>query len=134
MDAASRRVVSTIPLSDLVDRMAFAADGRYLYVAGSSGLTVVDPQQLVVMRSFVLDSNPWDVAVSPSGDRAYVTYQLDDALGEIDLQTGRTVAVIKVGRLPQDLALSPAGDTAYVTDSGSGTVSVVAIGATPVSG
>jgi len=131
VETSSDKVAATIPIPGSVNRVTFAKDSLHLYISGSSGISVIDVASLMAIRTIPLGSIPWGIAVNPSGDRAYVTHQLDDSVSEVDLKSGKTVAVVDVGDGPQDLVLTRDGNFAYVVDNNSGTLSVVSVSRTP---
>src|SRR5439155_10245148 len=57
--------------------------------------------------------SPLGLAVDSSGRHAYVALHMADALGVVDLSTGKVVCEIPVGRKPYDVALNEG--IAYVT-------------------
>jgi YVTN family beta-propeller protein len=58
------------------------------------------------------------VALSPDGKLAYVCMSARNALGVVDLASGKMTAEVPVGVSPYGVALSPDGHTAYVTNFG----------------
>lgn len=63
---------------------------------------------------------PDAVAITPDGERAYVTNYTSNSVTPINLTTGRALAAIALGPNagPAGIAISPDGKTAYVTDAG----------------
>ena len=72
------------------------------------------------MRSLVIDTgtgqmvgwipvggSPWDVAVRPDGEFAYVTNRDDDNVTVVDLTTRQFETNIAVGDGPEGMALAP---------------------------
>lgn len=59
---------------------------------------------------------PSGLAVTPDGKRLYVALNLANAVGEVDLATGKLVRKIAVGSAPYDVAL--VGETLYVSNWG----------------
>ena len=72
-------------------------------------------------------SEPFQVAIGPSGDRGYVVLRQGQELLSIEQLNGKPKvgARVAVGSEPTGLVLSPAGDTAYVANWNDGTVTVV---------
>ncbi|MBM7805571.1 serine/threonine-protein kinase [Geodermatophilus bullaregiensis] len=79
LDTASGEV-RTLPIGLRPQDVSWAADGRHLYTADVEGdtMSVVDTEILEVTASPTTGNSPTSVAVSPDGERAYVT-NLDDA-------------------------------------------------------
>ncbi len=69
--------------------------------------------------------SPLDVAVSPGGDRLYLTAQGDDVLLVVDPVERRVVTEIQVGLRPHSVVISRDGRTGYVSNHWSDTVSVI---------
>src|SRR5450759_1390582 len=68
--------------------------------------------------------SPLEMLLSPDGGRLYVVCQASDELRVVDLESGKVVAVVPLGRAPRGIALSPDGTHIYVTNSTDDTVSV----------
>ncbi len=68
---------------------------------------------------------PFNLVVSPNGERLFVACEASDSLAVIDTTTRRVIAEIPVGDLPHGVCLSPDGARAYVSNRGSDTVSVI---------
>jgi YVTN family beta-propeller protein len=69
--------------------------------------------------------SPLEMLLSPDGGRLYVVCQASDELRVVDLEPGKVVAVVPLGRAPRGIALSPDGTHIYVTNSTDDTVSVI---------
>jgi YVTN family beta-propeller protein len=69
--------------------------------------------------------NPFGVAITPDGSRAYVTLNALNIVSVIDTATNAVVATIPVGLSPIGVAITPNGRQAYVSDDRSNTLSVV---------
>ena len=63
---------------------------------------------------------PDAIAITPDGERAYVTNYTSNSVTPIDLVTGRVLPSIPLGSTagPAGIAITPDGATAYVTDAG----------------
>jgi YVTN family beta-propeller protein len=68
--------------------------------------------------------NPFGVAASRDGLRAYVTNPTDGTLSVIDAASVTVVATVPVGPFPQGVAVTPNGQKVYVGNN-DGTISVV---------
>ncbi len=78
------------------------------------------------------DCKPFGLALSPAGDRLYVSNSQADSVSVIDLATLQVTATwsLKTAdnqgtRTPRELAVSPDGTRLYVSNQASGTVSVL---------
>lgn len=70
-------------------------------------------------------SQPFDVAIAPNGEYAYVTNGGTNTVSAIDTATNKIAAAVPVGIAPFAVAISPNGQHAYVTNGGSASVSVI---------
>jgi len=73
------------------------------------------PQAPIAVGSY-----PDAIAVTPNGERAYVTNYNSNSVTPIDLVTGKVLPAIALGASagPAGVAIAPDGRTAYVTDAG----------------
>jgi YVTN family beta-propeller protein len=85
---------------------------------------VLDTQTGTFIANPPLSGEPYGVAVTPDGRRAYVTQRAGNTVTVIDVATRATVATIPTALTPRDVAITPDGTLAYVTMSGSDLVSV----------
>ena len=103
--------------------------GRRVYVgcsySGNLHVLEVSKKKLVPVAVIHTGWQPHDVAISPDNKRAYVALYAANQVGVIDLQQGKLVETVDVGRWPRYLGLSPDGKRLAVGASGDGGVSVV---------
>src|SRR6266498_3708580 len=69
--------------------------------------------------------NPLGLAVDEKGERAYVALHTAGALAEVDLQAGKVLREVAVGKGPHGVAVQ--GDTAWVTCTDDDTLAAVAL-------
>jgi YVTN family beta-propeller protein len=69
--------------------------------------------------------SPIEMALLPDGRLLYVVCQASDELRVVDVESGKVVTVVPLGRAPRGIALSPDGAQIYVTNSTDDTVSVI---------
>jgi YVTN family beta-propeller protein len=69
--------------------------------------------------------SPLEMALSPDGRLLYVVCQASDELRVVDLESGKVVNIVPLGRAPRGIVLSPDGTQIYVTNSTDDTVSIV---------
>ncbi len=135
-DQSAGRFTDSQPVDRTFYGVAFAPDGRALYVStgGDGGV-----------RHYDFDSgsgklaNPgvWPlglgklfaggIAVASDGNALYTAVEGADSLVGMDTRTGTILLAAKVGVHPLDVALSQNGERAYVSNWGSASVSVVDI-------
>lgn len=68
---------------------------------------------------------PTPAAMSPNGDRAYVSLEGEDAVSVVDIRTATISARWPVGRRPFTPVVNPSGTALYVPNYDAGTVSVI---------
>jgi YVTN family beta-propeller protein len=104
--------------------------GTQTYVTSPGGgtVSVIDTatNSVVATISLGISQNPFGVAITPDGTRAYVTINFpNNFVSVIDTATNTVVTTIPVGVGPTGVAITPDGTRAYVTNNDSDTVSVI---------
>lgn len=121
-----------------------AADGPWAFVAvdrdtGPDAISVIDLPTRAVRAALELtcpstggDCKPFGLALSPAGDRLYVSNSQADSVSVIDLATLQVTATWLLRtpndprtRTPRELVVSPDGARLYVSNQAAGTVSVL---------
>ncbi len=69
--------------------------------------------------------SPLEMLLSADGRSLYVVCQASDELRVVEVESGKVVTVVPLGRAPRGIALSPDGTQIYVTNSTDDTLSVV---------
>ena len=77
------------------------------------------------MKTITTGAGSRRLALSPAGDRVFVTNYLDNSVSVIDTRTQKLIATIPVGINPRGIAITPSGDAIYVTNVHDGTVSII---------
>lgn len=98
------------------------ADGK-IYVTALSGSKVleIDLDSWSVTRTFETPKGPYNLALTPNGERMIVTYKKSDSVGIWDLATGEEVARIETTRrIPHGVAVTSDGRYSFVTVEGVG--------------
>jgi YVTN family beta-propeller protein len=78
-----------------------------------------------VVATIAVGPQPNGVAVTPNGERIYVSNFQADTVSVIDAAARAVVDTITVGEEPVGIAVSPDGTRVYVANRGSSTVSVI---------
>ena len=128
--AAQVRVIDTerdhavpslsIPVGAWPRGIAMSADGASAYVVNSSAnsVSVIDTASNTVRATVALGmvpyANPWSAAISPDGDRLYVSAMQGGQMSIVDLDTFESRTVPMPGYYGGGLALSPDGSRVYV--------------------
>ena len=112
--------------------LAVTPDGSQVWVAETGpqtgepslgGISVISTASDTVTSRLRLQTDPRDIAFSPSGSTAYVT--TGQGLYVIDTRTLQVVTVIRGLGNPEGVAVSPDGKTVYVTNTVEGKVDVI---------
>ena len=126
IDARTNRVVRAIPTGRFPSGVAVTPDGASLYVTNElSGVTVVNAGNGTVAAR-LREPSPFSVAISPNGDRAYVTGLGPGRVTAIDTGTHRVSSTVSVGPYGTDpFTVRATGDAVYVANQGANTLSVI---------
>jgi len=127
---------------------ASVANGPFAYVTNrfSKNVSVIDVSSNTVVATIFVGRNPWGIAITPDGTKAYVVNQVSDIqvsgiVRVIDVASNAVIDSLgPVGSQPLDIAITPDGSTAYTTSSissqmgrielATGTISSLGIGTT----
>ena len=112
-------VVATVRLPDYGTDVAAGADGRAYVVLSTGKLIVVDPTAAQVAATVALDGQPYALALTPKGRRAYVADFLGQYVSVVDTAGATVIARIPVGTIQRpslrpSVAVSRDGARAYV--------------------
>lgn len=122
IDVKTNTVVDTIPAGgDHPSGLAFTPDGKQLVVS-LLGEATSDPGFLRVLTLATgemsplipVGAQPERIAMTPDGDRVYVSNLVSDTVSVVDLEAQVVIAQIPMGNLPFNLLISPDGDKVYV--------------------
>ena len=102
---------------------ATSACAIYVLNGGDNSVSVIDGTTNTVTTTIPVGTNPYGVAVSPSGT-IYVANKDDNSVSVIDGTTNTVTATVPIGAAPYGIAVSPSG-TIYPTNSGDNSVSVI---------
>ncbi len=107
--------------------VALLPDDRTLLAVNSysGSLVWIDLEKRRQAHSLNLRGLPWDVVVTPDGERAFVSLSQLDQVAAIDLDQRKELGRIAVGKRPQVLALTRNGRKLACANSQSGDVSVI---------
>ncbi len=86
--------------------IAFGEDFRkQIWVAcfASAELVAIDRDSFAIQRRIKLDEQPLNILTHPGRDLAYVSFPRQNAIGEIDLESGRELRRLEVGIEPDGL-------------------------------
>jgi YVTN family beta-propeller protein len=118
IDAAGLTKIAELPVYHGPEALAIAPNGK-LWIAHKDdyAIAVVDLDQFVIEKGFRLPyaSQPAGLAMSPTGDAAYVTLMALGKVLKLDPASGATLAEAQVGGRPRGLAVSHDGQQIFVT-------------------
>jgi YVTN family beta-propeller protein len=133
IDAASGRVLATLPTGEGPHEVATTHDGNWAVVSnygvrGSPGnsITVIDLTRLVVARTIDLGDykRPHGMAFFPGDTTLAVTSEVSGAVLLVDFRTGKVIGTVPTnGRASHMLAMSAAGDELFTTNIVDGSIS-----------
>jgi YVTN family beta-propeller protein len=93
--------------------------GGEIWVTNKQGasVSVIDSGSLAVVRTVSLPpgSQPYGIAVAPSGSAVYVVLEALGRLLKLDPSNGSILATLDVGPNPRHVSVNSAGDTVYVS-------------------
>jgi YVTN family beta-propeller protein len=126
IDARTNRVVRAIPTGRFPSGVAVTPDGASLYVTNElSGVTIINARNGTVAAR-LREPSPFSVAMSPDGDRAYVTGLGPGRVAAIDTGTHRVSSTVSVGPAGTDpFTVRATGEAIYVANQGASTLSVI---------
>jgi YVTN family beta-propeller protein len=100
-----------------------------VYVTNSfpdNTVSVINGRTNQVTATIGVGGYPWQVAVNPLTNTAFVANSDDNTVSVINGRTNTVTATIGVGNTPYGMAVNPATGRLYVTNGGDATVSVIA--------
>lgn len=118
IDAAGLTKIAEIPVSRGPISLAFDPAGKlWVLHRDAHSLSIIDPGSLAVEREVMLPyaSQPMGLAMSPSGDGAYVSLMALGKLLKLDATTAEVVAEAEVGSSARGVSVSHDGSQVYVT-------------------
>jgi YVTN family beta-propeller protein len=118
IDAETLQKLAELDVYRRPESLALTPDGKLWIVHKDDyAVAVVDLDRFAIERGFRLPyaSQPAGVAVSPTGDAAYVSLMAVGKLLKLDPKTGKVIAEVAVGPQPRGIAVSHDGKDVYVT-------------------
>lgn len=116
IDAATGKVVATVPVATGPHGMAVTQDGRTVFVTGdgSSSMSVIDTASDKVVKTVDVGKTPNGIALTPDGKQLLVAINGEDRLAFLDAASQTQLGSVSVAK-PHTVAISPDGRIAYVT-------------------
>ena len=133
IDAASTKVLATLPTGEAPHEVAVTHDGKWAVVSNygtrerpGNSITVIDLTHLVVARTIDLGEyrRPHGMAFFPGDTLLAVTSEVSRAVLLVDFRTGRVTGTVPTNaRASHMLAMSAAGDVIFTTNVADGSIS-----------
>jgi YVTN family beta-propeller protein len=120
LDAKEGRLLSSEAIGDSFVGVAFAADGRTVYVGGGASNEVKvlreDGGRFTQQHAYRIDgSAPSGLSLSPDGSTLYVALNLKHTVAAIDLKSG-SIREVQAGMHPYTTVTEPSGKKVYVSN------------------
>src|SRR5262245_15769972 len=167
IDTATRQILTRVPVGVFPYTTVGSADGSKVYVSNWGGkvpgptdftdgqfpvvvdrrtgipvsgtVSVIDAASNTVAKTIEVGLHPNGMALSPRGDRVYVTNANSDTVSVIDTATDAVVKTLHVGEVgrgrtpilgssPNAVTVSPNGRTLYVANAAENAIAVVDVG------
>jgi YVTN family beta-propeller protein len=127
LDLEHRRLVTTIPVATVVQRISLSVDDRWAFTADETKLrlAVIDTRTNTVATSIPLPGIAFGTTPTPDGRWLLVTVPALRLVAVVDLSTLRVVRQIEVPKAPQEIVVQPDGRLAYVSCDSAGQVAVL---------
>jgi len=121
VDLESQEMVDFLPLED-VNFISMSGDGEHIYATQGWNLfgpprnlfSIIDVERFRAVSSVSVGDGAQYVAVTPDGQKAYVSNQWSNDVSVINLETMEVTATINVGPEPRVIAITPDGRKAYI--------------------
>jgi YVTN family beta-propeller protein len=127
IDTASNTITTTIATSTSPAALIATATSVYVADYGANVVQRIDIASGTIVGSIPVGSSPRGLALSPDGDRLYVTNQLGDSVSVIDTATDAVIATwpLATAPTPEGIAASPDGSRIVVAGNADGALSVL---------
>jgi YVTN family beta-propeller protein len=129
LDLEANKLLATIPVATMTQRISVSVDDRWAFTADQTKLRliVVDTATNTVSTSIPLPGLAYGTAPTPDGHWLVVTLPTINKVGLIDLTTMKLVHTVDVPKAPQAVLVDPSGVMAYASCDASGQIAVIDI-------
>lgn len=127
LDIPGRRLLASIPVATIVQRISLSTDDRWAFTADETKLrlVVIDTATNTVSRSIPLPGLAFGTTPTPDGRWLLVAMPALRMVGLVDLQLMKVVRTLEVPKAPQEIVVRPDGAVAYVSCDASAMVAVI---------
>jgi len=120
-------VMRRVAVRSLTHHTAVSPDGRHAVAvhSGAGGISVVDLDKMVVIKS--IDTGQWPnyAVFTKDGDRLYVSNAGANIISEIDVHDWKVVRELKTGKEPEHMVLDIHGRMLYTANKSDASVSAI---------
>jgi YVTN family beta-propeller protein len=127
IDAASGKVLKTIPLGQRPRGIAVSPDGTHVYVTNSNSntLSVIDAATLAVLTTVPAGQDPEGLTPSKDGRLLYVVNENELAMTILELPSLKELKKLEIGTEPETAVMSPDGKWVTVSHETSNDIYVI---------
>jgi DNA-binding beta-propeller fold protein YncE len=127
LDLKARRLVTTIPVDTVTQRISLSVDDKRAFTADETKarIVVVDTATNAVSTSVPLPGIGFGTTPTPDGHWLLVALPALDMVAAIDLTTMRVARTLEVPKAPQEILVRPDGAVAYVSCDSAAQVAVI---------
>ncbi|HVU17375.1 MAG TPA: hypothetical protein VHD32_10635 [Candidatus Didemnitutus sp.] len=135
LDLVGRKLVTTIQVAPVVQRISLSIDGKWAFTADQTKLrlAVIDTATNEVARSVALPGLAFGTAVTPDGRWLLAAIPANSVVAVIDLGLMKVVQTIPVPKAPQEILVSRDGSSAFVSCDQAHQVAMIDLGKREVS-
>ena len=127
IDLQHGKVVTIIPVSKTVQRIAISPDGRWVFTADQTKpqLAMIDTEDNSVKKWIPLPDLGYGMAPTTNGRKLVVAHPSSASVSIVDLQAMKVDTTIHVPASPQEILIPPGNSVAYVSCDRSKQVAVI---------
>jgi YVTN family beta-propeller protein len=127
LDLPARVLVTTIPVSTVIQRISISVDDKWVFTADQTKLrlVVIDTATNAVTASIPLPGIAFGTTPTPDGKWLLVAMPAIRMVGVVDLATLKVVRTFDVPKAPQEILVRPDGAVAYVSCDSAAQVAVI---------
>jgi YVTN family beta-propeller protein len=127
LDLEAKKLLATIPVSAMAQRIALSVDDRWVFTSDQTKprLAVIDTTTNAVKTWVPLPGVGYGTAPTPDGKWLVVAMPRINQVGVLDLETMQVVRTFAVPKAPQEVLIRPDGMAAYVSCDASHQVAVI---------
>jgi DNA-binding beta-propeller fold protein YncE len=127
LDLEGRKLIKTIPISKMTQRISLSVDDKLAFTADQfdARLAVIDTTTNEVKTHIALPDIGYGTAATPDGKSLVVALININEVAIVDLETMKVAYTVKVPKAPQYVLVRPDSAVAYVSCDASAKVAVI---------